>query len=360
VVLKESDALVREGAALGKARRLWILAIALSGMAAAIGFVRLVAKQITSGVKDLENAMNALNQGDLTTRSCVEGRDELHHISRTLNLAMERLRDDLGAMARIAERNATGASQLAAASNQINAATGEISRGADQQRQAVGKSTAALAGMARSIQEALKGAETAERLAHGSLEASQKGLQDAGESTDAMAAIRDSAVKVGRISAVIAEIAGQTNLLSLNAAIEAAKAGQQGKGFAVVADEIRKLAERSGSAAKEISSLIQESDLRIRLGSQAVAALSKSLGSIAQDARCNAEQVHAVALALEGQSRTGEEVAQGMAVTMKFTERNASATTQLAAAITETAGTIADLARSAGDLRQRICLFKLA
>jgi methyl-accepting chemotaxis protein len=315
---------------------------------------------MTHGVRDLERAMDALHAGDLTVQSRVEGRDELSHISANLNQAMERLRDNLGAMALIAERNASSATELSATSSQINAATDEISRGAEEQRRVVRESTAALEAMSASVREALQGAGAAERLAQESLAATQEGLREADASTRAMAAIRESAGQVGRITSVIAEIARRTNLLSLNAAIEAARAGAQGRGFAVVAEEIRKLAERSAKAAGEIFELIGESDRRVELGTQAVAAVAAGLGSIEANVRRSAEQVHAIALALEDQARTGDGVVQGMSATMKVTERNASATTQLASSVEETARTVADLAQLAGDLRQRIYRFKLA
>ena len=359
-VLKASEAEVAASGALGRHSRAWILGIALGGLLAAMAFVRLVARQMTHGVRDLQRTMDALHQGDLTARSCVEGRDELNHISTNLNQAMDRLRENLGAMALIAERNASSATELSATSSQINAATDEISRGAEEQRRVVQQSTSALEGMAGSIREALQGAEAAERLAQESLAASQEGLREAEASTQAMAAIRESAGKVGRITTVIAEIARRTNLLSLNAAIEAARAGVHGRGFAVVAEEIRKLAERSGKAAGEIIELIGESDRRVELGTQAVAAVANGLGTIEANIRRSADQVHAIAQALERQARTGDEVVAGMGTTMKVTERNASATTELASSVEETARTIADLAQLAGDLRQRIYRFKLA
>ena len=359
-IMKASDIAVQDNAVHGQRFMVWILAMALGGLLLGFGLVHLVARQITAGVNGLEGAMSALHHGDLTVQSRVEGRDELNHIRRILNQATVQLRGDIQAMAQIAEQNASSATELAATANQINAATEEISRGADQQRQAVERSTTALAEMAQAIQAARQSAESAERYAQGSLGASREGLRCAGESTQAMGGIRESAGKVSRITSLIAEIAQQTNLLSLNAAIEAAKAGEQGKGFAVVADEIRKLAERSGAAAKEIFTLIQESDQRVQLGGKAVAAVALSLESIEKDVRLNNEQNHAIVRAMEVQARTGEEVAQAMASTRNLTERNASATTQLASSIIETARTIEELAKLAGNLRLRIARFKTA
>jgi methyl-accepting chemotaxis protein len=359
-ILKSSELAVATNNLQSRQRRNWILGIALGGLLAGLALVRLVAHQVTGGVKDLEHTLSALHHGDLTVPSRVEGRDELAHMSSSLNLAMVQLREDLRAIAQIAEQNASSATQLAATGEQISGATGEISRGAEQQRQAMATSTAAMGEMARSVQEAMHSAGTAEQLAQGSLDASRAGLRSAGESTQAMDAIRESAQRVSRVTTVIAEIARQTNLLSLNAAIEAAKAGAQGKGFAVVAEEIRKLAERSGQATREIFGLIQESDARVEAGGLAVAAVAASLASIEQDVRRNAEQVHGIARALEVQSRTGDQVVQAMAATNRSTERNASATTQLASSLSETARTIEELARLAGDLRHRIQRFKVA
>jgi methyl-accepting chemotaxis protein len=359
-VLKTADGGVLQSARLGRRHQAWILGIALAGLLLGMGFVRLVARQVGGGVKDLERSMAALHHGDLTVQSRVEGADELNHISRSLNLAISQLRDDLQAMAGIAEQNASSATQLAATGEQINGATAEISRGADQQREAVERSTVAMDAMARSVREAMQSAGSAEQLAKDSLDASRDGLKSAGESTQAMAAIRESAQKVSRVTIVIGEIARQTNLLSLNAAIEAAKAGRQGKGFAVVAEEIRKLAERSGNAAKEIFGLIQESDLRVELGGKAVAAVAASLASIEKDVRRNAEQVHAIAQALEAQAHNGDQVVAAMAATRQSTERNVSATSELAASVLETARTIEELARLAVGLRQRIQRFKVA
>jgi len=214
--------------------------------------------------------------------------------------------------------------------------------------------------MAQSIATAKQNTVNAVRLAEASLEASQHGLRSAQVSTQAMTAIQESGGKVSRITGVLAEIAQQTNLLSLNAAIEAAKAGQFGKGFAVVADEVGNLAARSAEAAEEILAHIQESDRRILRGGEAVAEVAASLATIEQNVRLSAQQIQAIAWALEVQSGASAEVVQAMAVTSDLTEQNASATTQLAASMSETAQTIHDLAGLAGGMRQRLARFTLA
>jgi methyl-accepting chemotaxis protein len=179
------------------------------------------------------------------------------------------------------------------------------------------------------------------------------------DSTNAMSAIRESSDNVNRITTLIADIARQTNLLSLNAAIEAAKAGTHGRGFAAVAEEIRKLAERSASAAKEISTLIHESGQRVEAGSKAVREVDTSLLLIQNHIRDNASQIKEIATSMTSQAQAKDQVVGSIQRTLALTERNASATAELMATITETARTVEELAHLASQLRALTSYFRV-
>jgi len=342
-------------------RERWILVICLlMALATGLALTKVLGKQVGDAMSEIEGAMSAFNHGDLTRLPRVDSRDELGHIASSLKSVIENFSKDIRSMAEISERTASGATELSATAEQLNSTTTDISSSAEQQRQAMEQSSTALEQVTVSIGEVRSAAVQAQKVAADSLAVSEQGKASVADSTRAMRAIEDSSTRVGKITAVIAEIAGQTNLLSLNAAIEAAKAGEHGRGFAVVAEEIRKLAERSASAADEIDALIHESGQRVEAGTNSVSAVSTSLGAIEGSIRDNADRIRSIALAMEEQSKASEEVVQAVATTAQLTERNASATTQLASTTQEISRTIEELARMANELRQLTTRFKLA
>jgi ABC-type amino acid transport substrate-binding protein len=169
-----------------------------------------------------------------------------------------------------------------------------------------------------------------------------------------MNAIRDATKRMAQAVTVIHEIANQTNLLSLNAAIEAAKAGEQGKGFSVVAEEVRKLAERSAQATREIQALIQEVNTRVEQGGSTVSRSVESLASIRSHIDNLASNFRGIAEAMKQQTSTGTEVRSRVEGTTKEIERTATASLELSATVDEIVRTSVELSKVAAGLTARV------
>ncbi len=311
----------------------------------------MVSLQTRKQAESLSRAMDGLSRGDLAQECPILTGDELGQSAQRLNQVILQLAGDIRSIMQISERAASGATELAATASQLSSATGEIGEAAERQRSAVERSTSAVGRMAASVASVRTSTDRAGQLSEASLAASGEGARSVAGARQAMAGIQESSERVARITGVISDIARQTNLLSLNAAIEAAKAGAQGKGFAVVAEEIRKLAERSATAAKEITTLIRESGERVVTGSESVLAMEASLATLESNVREFAATMSGIARAMVEQERSSQEVGEAMDTTRGLTDRNASATAELASSIEETSRTIDDLARLSGELQ---------
>ena len=348
-------------AAAAAARRMQgtLMAVALAAVLAGITVTTSLSRMMAASVGEILDGIHSLGEGDLTRPPRQEGRDEFGQIAAGLRGLCRELREDIAAISGIAGRTASGATALSATTEELQVTTHEISRGAETQRQAMVQSTAELGEVTGSITRVRESVASAGRYGAESLQMSAKGLECAEDSNRAMAAIEDSSAKVGRITTVIADIARQTNLLSLNAAIEAAKAGSQGKGFAVVAEEIRKLAERSAGAAKEISLLIGESAERVKEGAASATKVHEILAAIEANINARAKGAVVISQAIDAQSRACDKMVTAVDLSAQMTEHNASATTELAATIQETNRTVEDLAKQAGELHRLTRKFKL-
>jgi methyl-accepting chemotaxis protein len=182
------------------------------------------------------------------------------------------------------------------------------------------------------VQQNAANAVQANTLARGARESAENGGDVVNDAVAAMQAISESSNRINDIIGVIDEIAFQTNLLALNAAVEAARAGEQGRGFAVVAGEVRKLAQRSADAAKEIKALITDSVAKVQDGGRLVGQSGETLREIVSSVKKVSDIVAEMAAATREQASGIEQVNKAILQMDQMTQKNAGLVAQAASA----------------------------
>ncbi|MCB1769763.1 MAG: bacteriohemerythrin [Candidatus Competibacteraceae bacterium] len=250
-------------------------------------------------------------------------------------------------------------SQVSAATDQVSSAAGQIARGSadlsqrtEEQASALQETASSMEELTTTVKHSADNAQQANQLAVVARDQAEQGGQVVDRAVSAMNAIYQSSRKIADIIGVIDEIAFQTNLLALNAAVEAARAGEQGRGFAVVAGEVRKLAQRSADAAKEIKALITDSVTKVEDGSALVERSGQTLPEIVAAIKKVSDIVAELAAAAREQASGIEQVNKAILQMDQVTQQNASL-------VEETAAASQAMSDQARELMEVIQFFKL-
>jgi methyl-accepting chemotaxis protein len=316
-----------------KVRNLLVSQIAGVGIMAFIVILVVISiqRRIIGPLRSFMSLTEAISKGDLTRNVNIKSKDEIGMLAGYLARMSEQLRSVVGKVIEASENVSNGSRELSSSSNML-------ADGSTQQASSLEEVSSSMEQMTSNISNSANNAQETERIAASAATNAQEGGQAVAQTVQAMKHIAEK-------TSIIEDIARQTNLLALNAAIEAARAGEAGKGFAVVAAEVRKLAERSGAAAAEISELSSSS---VQVADKA----GKMLEALVPDIRRTSELIQEIAAGSNEQNQGASEITKAVHQLDGVVQQTASSSEELAS-------TAEALAGQADELRNTILFFNL-
>ena len=345
-----------------------LLALILGTLAAVI-----ITRQITRPLQQTLAVVDRIASGDLSHNMVVTRKDELGVLQMGIQRMGATLRELIGGIR-------DSVTQIASAAEELSAVTEQTSAGVNSQKVETDQVATAMHEMSATVQEVARNAEQASVAASAADRQARDGDKVVGEaitqieklasevvrSTDAMSVLEQESAKIGKVMDVIKAVAEQTNLLALNAAIEAARAGEAGRGFAVVADEVRGLAQRTQQSTEEIEGLVaalqngtrQVSEIMLssRNLTDSSVVLTRKAGTSLENITQTVSNIQAmnqqIAAAAEQQSSVAEEISRSIVNVRDVSE-------QTAAASEETAASSVELARLGNQLQMLVSHFKV-